>query len=236
MKRGVVVPLTTEQIVTRALYLAGKRPLSALDEHVRRSPTELASWGYEQVESRPVFCPDLFYRLNGKHDGLPAYNGGKDPTAPDPGDRWVKPGSTFVNRTVDCSGGNSWMHGFDRYQPTRMARAVGYDGWFNTDSKIIDARRIVIRGTTPRCFEDLGRPEVGSIITCMSGSAGHDVGHEGCVVAIHTSEWDPKVRELWDLIDIVDCAQRSPSRTNKMTTARGWFGSGAMFLRSVMQP
>lgn len=229
MKRGAVLPLTTEQIVTRALYLAGKKPLSALDEHVRRSAVELASWGYEQVESKPVFCPDLFYLLLD-------HNGGKDPTAPDPADRWVKPGSTFVNRTVDCSGGNSWMHGFDRYQPKRMAAAVGYDGWFNTDSKIIDAKRTIVAGSQPRCFEGLGRPEPGAILTCQSGSPGHAVGHEGCVVAVHCLEWDPKERECWELVDVVDCAQRSPARTNKLTTARGWFGTGAMFLRSVMQP
>lgn len=229
MKRGLVVPLTDDQVIARALYLAGKRPLSTLDEHVRRDALELRAWGYEQVDIAPVFCPDLFYLL---HD----HNGGKDPTAPDPADRWSKLGSTFQNRTVDCSGGNAWMHGFDRYQPKRMAAAVGYDGWFNTDSKIIDARRTITPGAAPRCFEDVGRPEPGVIITCKSGSPGHKVGHEGCVVAVHCLEWDPMARECWDLVDVVDCAQRSPNRTNKQTTARGWFGAGAMFLRSVMVP
>jgi len=227
MKRGVVLPLTIDQIITRALYLAGKRPLTALDEHVRKDPTELRSMGYAVSEADPIMCPDLFYLLR-------EHNGGKDPTAPDPADRWSEPGKTFQNRTVDCSGGNSWMHGFDRYQPTRMAAAVGYDGWWNTDSKIIDARRTVIPGSHPRCFEDLGRPEPGCIITCKSGSYGHAVGHEGCVVAVHCLEWDPAMKTCWELVDVVDCAQRSPSRTNKITTARGWFGTGAMFLRSVM--
>jgi hypothetical protein len=229
VKRGVVVPLTDDQVVARALYLAGKRPLSTLDEYVRRDALELRAWGYEQADTSPVFCPDLYYLLQ-------EHNGGKDPTAPDPADRWSKPGATFQNRTVDCSGGNAWMHGFDRYQPKRMATAVGYDGWWNTDSKIIDARRTVIDGSQPRCFEDVERPEPGAIITCRSGSHGHRVGHEGCVIAVHCLEWDAQSRECWDLVDVVDCAQRSPNKTNKQTTARGWFGTGAMFLRSVMTP
>ena len=218
MRRGVVVPLTTEQIVTRALYLAGKATLDDLDEHIRRDPAELERMGYTSVK-----CPDLFYLLK-------QHNGGKDPTAPDPADRWSKPGEAFVNRTVDCSGGNAWMHGFDRYQPQRMPAYVGYDGWWNTDSKIIDAKGKAI------CFEPLPRPEPGCIVTCASCSPGHRVGHEGCVVAVHALEWDPTERTCWELVDVVDCAQRSPGKTNKMTTARGWFGTGAMFLRSTMTP
>jgi hypothetical protein len=89
MTRGLVVPLSPAQVVARALYLAGKVDATALDEHVR-SPAPR--------------CPDLYYLLKD-------HNGGHDPTAPDPATRWRKPGSIFENRTVDCSGGNAWMHG-----------------------------------------------------------------------------------------------------------------------------
>jgi len=224
MKRGVVLPLTREQIVTRALYLCGKRPLSALDEHVRQDPIELHSLGYKYTspfDPTQLTCPDLYYLLQD-------HNGGKDPRAPDPADRWSAPGKTFQNRTVDCSGGNAWMHGFDRYQPERFAHL--YDGYINTDSKILDATG------ARRCFRPLPRPEPGCIITCMSGSPGHKVGHEGCVVAVHALEWDPTVKACWGLVDVVDCAKRDPNPTNRMTTALGWFGTQAYFLESVMEP
>ena len=213
MKRGLVVPLTPAQIVTRALYLAGKATVDDLDEYVRKTDA-------------PRECPTIYYLL---HD----HNGGKDPTAPDPADRWSTVGSSFVNVTCDCSGGNAWMHGFDRYQPQRFAHIYG--GWINTDSKIMDAtgKRL--------CFEIVGdkhgRPEPGAIITCASGSPGHRIGHEGCVVAYHGVEWDPMERECWDLIDVVDVSARGAgNRANLKRTARGWFGTGAYFLRSVMQP
>lgn len=228
IQRGLVVPLTTDQIVTRALYLAGKRPLQALDEHVRKDHASLAEYGYPLVAGKATMCSDLYYLL---HD----HNGGKDPTAPDPGDRWHEPGSTFVNRTVDCSGGNAWVHGFDRYQPHRMRKSVGYDGWFNTDSKIIDATTPLRTGER-RCFERVDRPEPGTIIVCKSGSYGHRIGHEGTVVAYHGLEWDPARFECWQLIDVVDCAARTPRRANWTTTGRGWYGTDALFLRCVMEP
>lgn len=225
--RGVVVQLTDDQRVTRARYLAGEVPLSALDHHVRRDAETLRLFGY--TPSLDQRCLDLFYLLQ-------EHNGGQDPTAPDPAVRWCKPSSTFVNRTVDCSGANAWVDGVDRYQPRRMAAAVGYDGWFNTDSKIIDARRVVTPRSGRRCYEDAGRPYSGATIVCASGSPGHDKGHEGRVTGYRGDHWDPRDRACWDMIDVVDCAERSPARTNARTTGRGWFGTGAMFLRCVMAP
>lgn len=225
MSRGLVVPLTWEDVVTRALYLAGKLPITALDKYVRRIPAELRLLGYADI-SAPM-CPDLFYLLKN-------HNGGKDPTAPDPADRWSVPGSIHQNRTADCVGGAAWCSGFDRYQPDRMPDNVGYDGWFNTDSMRIDA------ANDASCFERLDRPEPGCLIVCASGSYGHTVGHVGVVVAVHCLEWDPKVRDLYELVDVVDVAARrfngSPSRANKMTSARGWYGADPWFLRSVMTP
>jgi hypothetical protein len=223
MKRGVVVPLTTEQIVKRALYLAGKATVDDLDEWVRK-------------DNAPRECPAIYYLLTD-------HNGGKDPTAPDPADRWSNPGSSFVNITCDCSGGNSWMHGFDRYQPNRMRKSIGYGGWFNTDSKIRDVR-MSLPPSEKRCFKvaggdyfERGRPEPGAILTCESGSPGHRIGHEGCVVAYHGAEWDPKSRDCWALIDVVDVsAQGAGRRANLLRTGIGWYGTGAWFLHSVMEP
>jgi uncharacterized protein (TIGR02594 family) len=211
--RGVVVPLTRAQIVQRALYLSGRVDIDTLDEYVRK-------------EGRPSMCPEIYYLLQN-------HNGGKDPTASDPADYWIKPGSSFVNRTADCSGGNSWMHGFDRFQPNRMHSTVGYGGWFNTDSKIIDACG------PATCFRSVGRPEPGTIIVCRSGSPGHKIGHEGTVVAYHgdLDAWDPKIAANWKLIDVVDIASNGHgARANTLHTGRGWYGTDALFLTSIMEP
>lgn len=231
--RGIALPLTDAQRVTRALYLAGKVPLATLDSYVRRDAAELARMAYEFTnpevhDAHVVMCPTLYYLLT-------EHNGGQDPCAPDPGERWSKPDSSFVNRTVDCSGGNAWMDGVDRLQKLRMATAVGYAGAFNTNSKIIDATRPMGPGSQPRCYEDVGRPYPGVGIVCKSGSPGHAVGHEGRVVGYRGANWDPKNRAHWALIDVVDCAARD-GRSNMMTTGAGWFGTGALFLRCVMQP
>ncbi len=217
--------MTSQQVVTRALYLAGQMPIDALDPYVRRDPATLRSLGGYVLtgldsDQHHTFVPDLYYLLKD-------FNGGKDPTAPDPADRWSRPGSSFVNRTVDCSGGNAWMQGFDRYQPRRFDHIYG--GWINTDSKILDARG------PARCFRALERPEPGCILTCKSGSRGHVIGHECTVVAYRGAEWDPTVRDLWALIDVVDCAA-SGRRANSMRNAVGWWNTGAMFLSNVMEP
>lgn len=216
MTRGLVVPLTPGQVVTRALYLAGERTVHDLDEHVLvRSDT-------------PELCPVIYYRLTD-------HNGGKDPRATDPADRWRTKvdGATFV--TSDCMGAAAWCSGFDRYQPSRMPASIGYGGWYNTDSMLLDARG------PAACFVDVGRPEPGTMITCRSGSRGHTVGHVGVVVGYRLAEWDPTVRECWEAIGVVDVASRrdrrgNPARANMRTTGRGWFDTGAGFLRSVMTP
>lgn len=204
------MPLTPEQVVARALYLAGEVGADALDPYVRDPAPE---------------CPVIYYRLNGDRDGLPAYNGGKDPTAPDPADRWSKPGSTFVNRTSDCMGGAAWCSGFDRLQEERFGHL--YDGWINTNSMILDA------SGPRRCFVPLERPEPGCLVVCKSGSPGHKVGHVGVVVSVPAA-WDPSSRACWEAISVVDVAARD-GRANRRTTGRGWFGTGALFVRSTMR-
>lgn len=196
MKRGVVLGLSLEQVRERALYLAGPK------------------------------CAVGYYRLNGKHDGLPAYNGGKDPTAADPFDRWSRPGSTFVNVTADCIGGAAWCGGFDRYQPERFAHI--YEGWINTDSMLEDARG------PARCFVELPRPTPGCFIVCASHTPGHEVGHIGTVVEVPL-EWDASAPECWSAIGVVDVASTGAGRrANTLRTGRGWFGTRAGFVQSVM--
>ena len=207
MVRGVVVSLTPAQRVQRALYLVGRAAIDTLDPDVRKA-------------GAPPMCPDGFYLLKD-------HNGGKDPTAPDPFDRWRKPGKTFENRTADCIGGAAWIGGFDRYQPTRFAHI--YSGWINTDSMSQDAKG------PAKCFEAIDSPEPGSFVVCVSGSRGHAVGHIGTVVEV-PAEWDPTVRECWNALGVVDVAARTPQKANQMTTGRGWFNTGALFVRSIMQP
>ncbi len=210
-ERGLVVALDDAAIVARARYLAGLVTAEALDRFVRE-PTHR--------------CPDIYYRLKD-------HNGGADPTAPDPASRWTAP-SGVAARTCDCSGGNSWMGGFDRYQPKRMAAAVGYDGWFNTDSKIIDATRTMGPRSGKRCFEVSPVPFVGAIIVCKSGSPGHKVGHEGRVIKVPV-EWDARYIDCWSALTVVDVAGRK-GRANMTTTGFGWARANSLFLRCVMEP
>lgn len=216
--RGVVLGLTDQQIVKRALYLAGKLAIGSLDAHVRKT-------------GAPIMCPDIYYLLKG-------YNGGKDPTAPDPADRWSKPGSTFVNRTCDCSGGDAWMSGNDRYQPKRMRPSIGYDGWFNTDSMIMDAM-LPLKPGEKRCFEADPQPTPGRSIVCQSGSYGHTIGHIGKITNYSgdPSKFDPADPACWKAIEVVDVsAVGAGKRANLMRTGAGWYKTGALFLRSVMVP
>ncbi len=205
--RGRIVPLTPSQVVARARYLAGELAVHELDDHVLlRTDT-------------PEHCPVIYYRL---HD----HNGGKDPTTTDPADRWTSDtGVACV--TCDCIGGASWCAGFDRYQPDRFAHI--YDGWINTDSALMDAHG------PAKCFTDVRRPDPGTMIVCRSGSLHHTVGHVGTVVGYKLAEWDASIPACWEAIDVVDVAGRA-GRANMRTTGRGWFGTGAGFLRSTMQP
>ena len=188
----------------RMRYLAGLAQIHELDAHVRRA-------------GAPEDCPAIYYLL---HD----HNGGKDPSAPDPADRWSSDGQTFVNRTCDCIGGQAWCAGFDRYQPTRFVHL--YDGWINTDSMILDAQG------PRRCFMPVDRPTPGDMVVCKSGSRGHRVGHIGGIISV-PAEWDPSLLACWSALGVVDVAAR-PGRSNSRATGAGWFETGAVFVRSTM--
>lgn len=215
--RGLVVPLTTDQIIARARYLAQLADSSTLDPHVRNP--------------RPM-CRSFYYRLAD-------HNGGTDPTAPDCATDWQETdasGLVHPRYTSDCSGANAWIHGHDRYQPKRMAPAVGYSGYWNTNSKIIDATRTITNPAKqgPRCFVAEPVPRPGLIVVCKSGAPGHKVGHEETIIEV-PAEWDPRERECWALVK-TSGSRGSGKQANGPGTARGWFNTGALFLRSVMEP
>lgn len=217
-QRGAVVPLSDTQIVNRWLYLAGLRKIDDLDPYVR-------------TDGAPQICPALYYLL---HD----HNGGKDPTAPDPADRWSNPGSTFVNRTADCVAGALWGVGADRCQPQRAGHIPCYQGWLNTDSMRWEARQV------GRCFRIVPRPEPGTIVVYGSDpehrTHGVTIGHCGGITAYHLAEWSAEDPACWDAIEVVNIAayreHGTPVQANRMTTGRLWHGKDALFLRSIMQP
>jgi hypothetical protein len=223
MDRGRVLPLLAIERARRMLYLAGELPVSALDNYVdKRVDTILAINGYVDPEHDDVvYCAEGFYLLK-------EHNGGKDPRRPDPFDRWRKPGATFVNRTADCIGGQAWNGGFDRFQPTRFRHVYG--GWINTDSMIIDAIG------AQKCFVPLDQPEDGCFVVCASGTPGHAVGHIGGVPKAPAKGFDRKDPKAWAALGVIDVASRGKSRANRRTTARGWYGTGALFVRSIMTP
>jgi hypothetical protein len=239
--RGVVLPLTAAQRVTRMRWLAGEATIDQLDAHVRRpSIDELHTIpGYEAARMPLKIC-DIYYLLKD-------HNGGKDPTALDFADRWSAPdeiarevkakrealaaGHTkwkraFVNRTADCIGGMAWCGGFDRYQPVRFAHIYG--GWVNTDSMIQDARG------PAKCFKLLSRPEPGCFVVFASGQGGHKVGHIGGVIDV-PAEWDLTATTCWNAIGVVDMAARvgpGNRRGNPLT----WKNAGGVFIVSTMTP
>lgn len=207
--RGVVLPLGKIDRVARMEYLGRLRNINGVDRWVNRGTAD------------GTLCPDLFYLLKD-------HNGGKDPTAADPADRWSNPGSKFVNRTVDCIGGQAWVGGFDRYQPVRFSHI--YDGWINTDSMIMDAKG------PKQCFVSIPEPEAGCYVVCASGSRGHPIGHIGGVMRVNGTKWDPANIQCWMDLDVVDCAARGTSPANARTTARGWFNTNALFVVPIMVP
>lgn len=227
---GLVLPLTPQEIVKRAMFLAGQGTIADLDAHVKKDALTLAVWGYKDGSSK---CLSLFYQLS-------PHNGGRDPKAPDPGERWIREGGSHVNRTVDCSGGVAWMCGFDRFQPVRAKEVYG--GWLNTDSKIELARK------KRKCFLELDAPELGCIITCKTGSVGHvGAGHEGVVVGLPLRDWDPADVTCWKELMVVDCAARGTNPANSLTNGLGWYQpwitgykrdgkSDTCFLRNIMKP
>lgn len=239
--RGTILPLSQAQRVARARYLAGRAPLSTLDDFIRRDAATLAALGgYKQrmpdgtlqridlasavaeLDETAINCPDLYYHL--------AYpNGGIDPTAPDPAAREVHPG--VVARLVDCSGGVAWAQGGDRFDV--VLRIPGYTdhvgkiegSWINTDSLYL---AVQIPGSG---FVALAEPEPGCVMTCHSGSPGHKLGHEAVVIAYHGGTWDPAKRACWEAIEAADCAFRTPAPTNSITSGRGWYGTSALLIR-----
>lgn len=236
-----MVPLTATQTVARWLYLVGQHKLSDLDEHIRR-------------DGALDTCPSLYYLL---HD----HNGGKDPTASDPADRWStpaaiaayereladrdfrqyheRPAPPFQNRTADCVAAVAWGGGWDRYQPVRFDHVPGYDGWINTDSMRWDARG------PARCFRRIPKPTAGAMIVYASDPEHHShgvpVGHVGGIVGYTLSEWNAADPACWDAIKVVNIAayrdpSGAPAQANQITTGRGWYGKDAYFVVSVMRP
>jgi hypothetical protein len=218
LARGLVVPLTDQQRVKRALYLAGELPITALDVFVRK-------------ENAPEVCPVLFYRLD-----YP--NGGEDPTAPDPAARWSKPKTTFVNRTLDCQAAKAWIQGYDRYQPIRAVHVWG--GRLNCDSELIEAEH------HGKCFEILDAPIPGCFVNYGSVDYDHDgdrdrVGHTETVIEV-PPVWDPENPDCWRALQTVG-ARGVSGRTNQRYNGLAFFGNdkhgvpkNARFLRSIMRP
>lgn len=217
MTRGEVVGLTPMQVATRARYLGGLVTAAELDPFVF-VPDER--------------CVDGYYLLS-------EHNGGRDPRAKDPFDRWSHPGSAFVNRTADCIGGAAWCGGFDRYQPERFAHL--YDGWINTDSMIEDALG------PARCFEQLNAPESGCFMVAPTGARGFEhCGHISTVYAAPpASAWEHDSADCWRHVLAVDVAARTPAQANAPTDGHVWFGARytpanphrfAIFCRSIMTP
>lgn len=226
MTRGLVLGLTPAQVVARARYLGGLSDASVLDSH---------------VTAPALHCPEIFYLLSG-------HNGGKDPTACDPADRWIKPDEidaqgnrtvhTFTNRTADCIGGGVWCAGFDRYQPVRFGHI--YNGWINTDSMIADAIG------PAKCFEVLDKPEPGCFVVAETHAAGfEECGHIGTVYACPPPEhFDRDNPDSWRHVLAVHVADLSPARANQQTTGSMWFaarnpnagGYRSIFCRSIMAP
>lgn len=235
MKRGVVLGLTATQKVARAGYLAGRIPLSELDDGVRRDARTLVQMtGYHianmaELDLSVVYCPTLYYNL-------PYPNGGTDPTAPDPASR--VPGPSVTARLVDCTGGGMWCQGADRFAPgleiPGYTDHVGHvrGSWLNCDSLILAAQR-----GTP-WLTQLAAPEPGCVITCPTGAPGHErCGHQGTVVAVPPL-WDPGEPGCWELLLIAECGgPPGATRSNRMTTGlRGWRTGRPRFIRVDLPP
>lgn len=216
MDRGRRLPLTADERRTRQLWLAGEVPLLALDNAIDKNIDRVLSInGYQTPHATAtsiIRCAEGFYLLKD-------HNGGKDPRAIDPFDRWRKPGEAFVNRTADCAA-MQWSQGADRYQPD-LASYI-YGGWMNTDSIIVDAT------TRQKVYRQVRKPARGGMIICASGSRGHRIGHMG-----GTPDGDEDFEygnpASWDRLKVVDIAARN-GRANRATTARGWFDTNAIFV------
>lgn len=209
LKRGVVLGLMGSQRLARMLYLGGKAGIDLLDDKVRK-------------DGAPMKCPDIYYLLKN-------FNGGKDPTAPDPADHWVKPGYDFVNRTCDCIGGMAWAGGWDRYQPVRFSHI--YKGWINTDSMCMDA------AGPAKCFKRIPQPEEGCYVVYRSDPEGKThripIGHIGGVVKV-PEKFDAKSKDSWKELQVVDVASRGKNPANTIHNGWPWYGKDAWFIVPVM--
>lgn len=143
--------------------------------------------------------------------------GGRDPSAPDPGDRTAG---------CDCSGFVSWCLGLDRKQPS-----FGAWGWISTDSLVAMAR-------TPGndWFEEIPRPEPGCLVVYPGAyvkGRRTRIGHVGLVSSV-PAEWGPSYAGL----RVIHCSagnQRRLGHAVAETDGRPWAGKGAMFLRYLRQ-
>lgn len=224
MTRGLVLSLNQQQIVNRARFLAGEIDLSALDSNIDLSTLP---GGYDMSRGAAQRCADIYYLLQ-------EHNGGSNPLAVDPADRWYMPGGHFLNRTADCVAGAAWDGGWDRFQPVRFAHL--YDGSINTNSMILDALG------PARCFIRLLKPEPGCYVVAPTGALGFEVcGHIGTVIEVPDDfEYDNLAG--WLATKIVDIAFRTPARANQRSHAGPWFrgrdqGKGGLvsiFAKSIM--
>lgn len=163
--RGLRLDLTGEQIARRALSMIGYVPLLP-----QGSP-------WAQSQALPIQ-----YVLG---------NGGRDPTAPHPGQ------IRFGKRKwcCDCSGFASWAEGFDRYQPGHRVE------WLSTDGMIRDAH-----GPNP-LHEVIETPELGSLVVYpdyMRGGKKRE-GHVGVVTRV-PAEWSADYVECWEHLGITHCS------------------------------
>ncbi len=229
MTRGLVLPSTAQQRVTRMRWLAGEATFNELDTEIeaRYDPNKRDIPGYYNITEATRCCSGYYL--------LKDHNGGKDPTAIDPFDRWsndapplyARPDFTvpFLNRTADCIGGMVWCGMFDRYQPKRFSHL--YDGWINTDSMLMDARG------PKKCFRLLDRPEPGCFVVFASGDGGHSIGHIGGITDV-PAEWDRTKVECWQALGVVDMAARTPKPGNARGNPLVWYHAQGSFVVSTM--
>lgn len=212
MSRGRKLPLTADERRTRMLWLAGEVTIDQLDNAIDKDGSRVQTInGYEHAPGHEIRCAVAFYLLK-------EHNGGKDPTAIDPFDRWRKPDSLQVNRTADCAA-IQWTQGNDRYQPDVRV----YGGWLNTDSIIIDATG------KQQVYKAVPKPARGGLVVCASGSRGHAIGHVGGTPD-GDDQFDYNDRRCWERLGVIDIASRGINRANRRSTALGWFATNAIFV------
>lgn len=164
----------------------------------------------DQVLARALGCigAPIIYHLE-----VP--NGGTDPEAPMPCDEHTG--------MCDCSGFNAWVHGFDRYQPPKLAPRdfPFWDGYINTDSKIAEAEG------PASWFSIVSTPEPGDMIigeTFRTLLGKKVIGHEGTIV--ETTEWKSKGLAG---IQVVHCSPSNYNRPGNMGHSAVWKTNGTIW-------